>query len=120
MGESRMRTWNKKKMGILLIAAAFLCTGCGNQGAENGKNNEATEAISEAEAEGKTGSQGQKLTVPTTQQEHDELFGKTDSSGKWTPPKDSYTDPKTGNIYNKEGVVIGGPRPTKPVPGAVG
>lgn len=62
-------------------------------------------------------------TIPTTIKESEELFGKIDKvTGKWIPPEDSYTDPKTGNIINKEGVVIGiapGYTP-KPNPNAVG
>ena len=36
----------------------------------------------------------------------DEL-GTVNESGKWTPPAGSHIDPKTGNILNKDGVVVG-------------
>lgn len=63
---------------------------------------------------------GKTPTIPRNQKEQEELFGKTDKSGRWIPPEDSYVDPKTGNTINKEGVVIDLGKPTKPNPNAVG
>ena len=63
---------------------------------------------------------GKAPTIPRNKKEQEEFFGKTDKSGRWIPPEDSYVDPKTGNTINKEGVVIELGKPTKPNPNAVG
>lgn len=43
---------------------------------------------------------------PHNQKEYDEMFGVVDESGTWIPPEGAYKNPKTGNIKNKDGVVI--------------
>jgi len=37
----------------------------------------------------------------------EDALGTVNESGKWTPPAGSHIDPKTGNILNKDGVVVG-------------
>lgn len=58
--------------------------------------------------------------IPRSQKEA-EIVGTINESGQWIPPAGSYTDPKTGNILNREGVVIGNDKKIfKPDPNAVG
>ena len=56
------------------------------------------------------------LTIQTMQtaarhqrqkKELEDALGTVNESGKWTPPAGSHIDPKTGNILNKDGVVVG-------------
>lgn len=54
------------------------------------------------------------FTIPKNKKEYEGLFGTKDESGRWIPPEDSYVDPKSGNILNREGVVIGTTN-TKPI-----
>lgn len=49
----------------------------------------------------------QKLKTPRTKEELEEALGTVDEQGEWTPPEGSYIDPQTGNIMNKDGVMIG-------------
>lgn len=124
-----MKLSKSKKAGLFLLIAAFVCILCSGCRKEEPETEPETTKISEtAAADTEKTSENVDTdkpspTVPTTKKEYEELFGKTDKvTGKWIPPKDSYTDPKTGNILNKEGVVIGtapGYKP-KPNPNAVG
>lgn len=41
------------------------------------------------------------------EKELEDALGTVNESGKWTPPAGSHIDPKTGNILNKDGVVVG-------------
>ncbi len=124
-----MKLSKNRKVGFFLLTAVFVCILCSGCQKEEPKTEPETTKISEttatdAEKTAETvNADVQSPTIPTTIKESEELFGKTDKvTGKWIPPKDSYTDPKTGNIINKEGVVIGiapGYTP-KPNPNAVG
>lgn len=59
--------------------------------------------------------------LPHTEKEFDEKFGTENEDGVWIPPEGAYRDPKTGNIKNKDGVVIGGGEaPHKARPGSKG
>lgn len=101
-----------KKVCIYTFTAMMICCTC------NGCNNKETTTQSiqkdsvKAESETENLSESdlandRTLTMPSNKLEQEELFGTTDKSGRWIAPKNSYTDPKTGQIYNKEGVVIG-------------
>lgn len=124
-----MKLSKNRKAGLFLLTAVFVCILCSGCRKEEPKTEPETTKISEtaatdAEKTAETvNADVQSPTIPTTIKESEELFGKTDKvTGKWIPPKDSYTDPKTGNIINREGVVIGiapGYTP-KPNPNAVG
>ena len=48
-----------------------------------------------------------ELKTPRTKKELEDALGTVNESGKWTPPAGSHIDPKTGNILNKDGVVVG-------------
>lgn len=104
--------------GLLFVIIS--CTACGNSSSGNEvKNNssstemsvqkETTEDSEKAEnTEAQTDpTSTQKLKVPRTKEELEEAFGTMNEQGHWTPPEGSYIDPKTGNIMNKDGVVIG-------------
>lgn len=56
--------------------------------------------------------------APRNQEEFEEMFGVVEESGTWIPPNGAYKDPRTGNIKNKDGVVISGgnetPHPARP------
>lgn len=124
-----MKLSKNRKAGLFLLTAVFVCIFCSGCRKEEPKTEPETTKISETTATDveKTAetvnADVPSPTIPTTIKESEELFGKTDKvTGKWIPPKDSYTDPKTGNIINREGVVIGiapGYTP-KPNPNAVG
>lgn len=118
----------KTKIRGCLFALALvcgICTGCGSK--ENLDSQQNSEAASSASAESspiteeetEAAVSGKTMTIPKTQKEHDELFGTVDENGEFVPPEDSYVNPKTGNIINREGVVIGSAF-TKPCPYAVG
>lgn len=124
-----MKLSKNRKAVFFLLAAVFVCILCSGCQKEEPKSEPETTKISETAATD-TENTSENVdtdkpspTVPATKKEYEELFGKTDKvTGKWIPPKDSYTDPKTGNVKNKEGVVIGiapGYMP-KPNPNAVG
>lgn len=123
----------KKKSFAIFICMIFFCsifTGCNKQEVtvqeedtelknktvqdeSNTSEKEETEKIQKTEKS--------HLTIPKNKKEEEELFGTTDKNGNWVPPEGSYTDSKTGTIYNKEGVVVGvDPKYFKPDPNAVG
>lgn len=124
----------KKKIFAIITCVIFSCfifIGCSKQETAIHKDNTEieTETVSEeadvSEKENETEktqkTEKDQLTVPHNKKEEEELFGTTDKNGNWVAPEESYTDKKTGNIYNKEGVLIGvDPKYFKPNPNAVG
>lgn len=121
----------KKKLLVIFTCVIFSCsifTGCNKQETAIHKDNTEieTETVSEEadvskKEETEKSEKAQPKTIPKTKKEEEELFGTTDKNGNWVAPEDSYTDKKTGNIYNKEGVLIGvDPKYFKPNPNAVG
>lgn len=122
----------KKKLLVMFTCLVFSCsifTGCTKQKAvvqqntpeiktETAASDEADSSEKEKETDK---SEKEQLTIPHNKKEEEELFGTTDKNGNWVAPEESYTDKKTGNIYNKEGVLIGvDPKYFKPNPNAVG
>ena len=92
----------------------FVFIGCNDKEKKETVNNTVTEkVVSEniTENEGKkvspTPTPVKKLKPPKTKEEIEDAFGKVNDQGKWIPPEGSYVDPKTGNILNKDGIVIG-------------
>lgn len=86
-----------------------VCVGCNSKSKEVINNKSSTETVSprnNTEIQNSS-KQTEKLKIPKTKKEREEAFGAVDDQGNWTPPKDSYIDPKTGNILNKDGVVVG-------------
>lgn len=98
-----------------------ICNGCSNKGTDT-SNIQEDSANTESQTEYVTESDlpaNRNFTIPKNKKEYEELFGTKNESGRWIPPEDSYVDPKSGNILNREGVVIGTTN-TKPNPDAVG
>lgn len=123
----------KKKIFAIITCVIFSCfifTGCSKQETAIHKDNTEieTETVSEEadvseKEETEKSEKTQSKTIPKTKKEEEELFGTSDENGNWIPPEGSYTDPKTGTVYNKEGTVIGNdPRYYNPnrYPNAVG
>lgn len=106
---------------FVAVLICCVCNGCNNKDASTANGDDKN---MESRVENETDSTSKKsgtLTIPSNRAEKEELFGTTDKFGRWTAPKASYTDPKTGQIYNKEGIVIGNKNKTvKPNPDAVG
>lgn len=102
---------------LSLLFMIVTCTGCNDKdnGKESINNIEMSvqeETIEDAEDAETTEAQNtstptQKLQPPRTKKELEDALGAVDKQGNWTPPEGSYIDPKTGNIMNKDGVVIG-------------
>ncbi len=100
-------------LGLLFIIGT--CTGCDNNDSKINKpsvQEETEETIGDIENTENTENQAdltqsQNLKVPHTQEEMEEAFGTVDEEGNWTAPEGSYIDPKTGNILNKDGVLVG-------------
>lgn len=120
-------------LGLIIIMT--VSTGCGNRQIEEKQrisDTVDTEENQEPEASEKNPElkdtsdteEKQELKTPQTKQEMDEAFGTVDKQGKWNPPEGSHVDPQTGNIINKDGVVVGTtqrPRPASQAsPGSVG
>ena len=115
---------------VLLIC--LLCSGCGKGRTSKQiedqppvstefKAEQATETDLLRETDFSTNSK--PLTPPRTKEEEEELYGSTNEAGEWIPPKDSHIDSKTGNVYNKDGSVIGnirGPEYFKNLSGGYG
>lgn len=124
----------KKKLLLIftcIIFSCFIFTGCNKQETTvqqsttktktQADSDEADSSEKENETEKTQKTEKDQLTVPHNKKEEEELFGTTDKNGNWVAPEESYTDKKTGNIYNKEGVLIGvDPKYFKPNPNAVG
>ncbi len=102
-------------VGLLFIIVT--CTGCsdkdsGNESINNIEGSVQEETIEDAQSTENTEAQTtstptQKLQPPRTKKELEDALGVVDEQGKWTPPEGSHIDPKTGNIINKDGVVVG-------------
>lgn len=130
------RTLRKAVVLGTFLAVMAMCTGCGDK--ENGEvaktngNFEEpsvqdekaanTEKTDVAEEETNSAVQTSKLEPPQTEKEMEEAFGIVNEEGKWIPPANSHIDPQTGNIINKDGVVVGTTRKpySKPLPGSKG
>lgn len=100
-----------------LIFITFLCTGCSDDYNENEIISKEISADEKADL-----STTKKLKPPKTKKEMDETFGIVDEQGNWTPPEGSYIEPQTGNVLNKDGVLVGiTPKPySKARPGSQG
>lgn len=100
------KTTKITRMYVLAVLIGCLLCGCAHKedslSVESEKNK--SESITE---QGTTKKELPHKTIPRNNKDKEELFGHTTNSGVWIPPKDSYTDPKTGDIYNKEGTLIG-------------
>ena len=83
-------THKKEVVFSLLFVIMVLCTGCSNTDNADGSSAPTPE-----------------LKTPRTKKELEDALGTVNESGKWTPPAGSHIDPKTGNILNKDGVVVG-------------
>ncbi len=120
---------NKKKyMLIILSLLLIISTGCGAKETKKSGISEMPTATKEGgDEQGKEEVKEQRGAVivnpselpepPRNQKEYDEMFGVVDEDGKWIPPEGAYRDPKTGNIKNKDGIVIAGgetPHPARP------
>jgi len=100
-------------VGLLFIIVT--CAGCSNKDSGNESNIEGSvqeETIEDTEKTDNTENQitsapTQKLQPPRTKKELEDALGTVDEQGEWTPPEGSHVDPKTGNIINKDGVVVG-------------
>lgn len=102
-------------VGLLFIIVT--CTGCSDKDSVNESMNniegsvqediiEDTEKTDNTETQ-TTSEPTQKLQPPRTKKELEDALGTVDEQGEWTPPEGSHVDPKTGNIINKDGVVVG-------------
>ena len=83
-------THKKEVVFSLLFVIMVLCTGCSDKDNADGSSAPTPE-----------------LKTPRTKKELEDALGTVNESGKWTPPAGSHIDPKTGNILNKDGVVVG-------------
>lgn len=99
-------------VGLLFIVVT--CAGCSDKNSGNESINNIEESVQEETIEDTQNTETQttpeptqKLQPPRTKKELEDALGAVDEQGKWTPPEGSYIDPKTGNIMNKDGVVIG-------------
>lgn len=114
-----MKRMNMTRRMLIVLGVSFVmaaCTGCSDEDkGDKPLNNESSIEISDQEntentkdTENQTSSETtQKLKVPRTKEEMEAAFGAVDEKGNWTPPEGSYVDPKTGNIMNKDGVLVG-------------
>lgn len=120
----------QKTMVIYAFIVVILCTGCSGKKMTDSSSVPINSSNIQSEQENEeesTSSEAVSITnkvpsIPRDEKEYTEKFGTKDQSGKWTPPENSYTDPKTGTIYNEDGVRIGGVEeaPHKARPGSKG
>ena len=100
------------KSALLYVLAALVgCLLCGCGARKDSFVAKIESELNEPESIAEQGTSNQKAphkarTIPQNKEEKEKLFGST-KSGVWIPPKDSYTDPKTGDVYNREGTLIG-------------
>ncbi len=104
-----------REFAFSVTLVCLLCSGCG---VKRGEQQDIPEDVSEIEtgiiieceteqeSEATSTQNGSLPPIPKTKEEEEELFGKTTLDGQWIPPEGSYKYPD-GNIYNKEGLVIG-------------
>lgn len=123
-------------LGIIsLVFIMITCTSCSNEANSNELINSRTsveKSIQRKDAEDAEKTENiedqvnststQELQVPRTKEELEEALGSVNEQGNWTPPEGSYIDSKTGNIINKDGVVVGTTQEpyTKARPGSQG
>lgn len=120
----------QKTMVIFAFIVVIFCTGCSGKKMSDSSSvpTNSSNIQSELENEEESTSSGAASitnkvpSIPRDEKEYAEKFGSKDLSGKWAPPENSYTDPKTGAIYNEDGVRIGGVEeaPHKARPGSKG
>ena len=95
-------THKKEVVFSLLFVIMVLCTGCSDKdNGDTSKNNRTSrESFVQEETIENTDNidNADGSSAPTPE---------VNESGKWTPPAGSHIDPKTGNILNKDGVVVG-------------
>ena len=101
-------THKKEVVFSLLFVIMVLCTGCSDKdNGDTSKNNRTSgESFVQEETIESTDNtdNADGSSAPT---ELEDALGTVNESGKWTPPAGSHIDPKTGNILNKDGVVVG-------------
>ena len=97
-------THKKEVVFSLLFVIMVLCTGCSDK--DNGDTSKNNNIDNTDNADGSS-APTPELKTPRTKKELEDALGTVNESGKWTPPAGSHIDPKTGNILNKDGVVVG-------------
>lgn len=114
----RMKTW------IFVFLITIISSGCGKKD-DNLPDMKGNDVVIQSEPITETDSKStipKEEPMPNAEQTfgREESVGTIDSSGKWTPPEESYE--KNGKIYDKNGVVIGGKEeaPHKARPGSKG
>lgn len=114
-------THKKEVVFSLLFVIMVLCTGCSDKdNGDTSKNNrtsgesfvqeetiESTDNIDNTDNADGSSAPTPELKTPRTKKELEDALGTVNESGKWTPPAGSHIDPKTDNILNKDGVVVG-------------
>lgn len=111
-------THKKEVVFSLLFVIMVLCTGCSDKdNGDTSKNNrtsgesfvqeETIESTDNTDNADGSSAPTPELKTPRTKKELEDALGTVNESGKWTPPAGSHIDPKTGNILNKDGVVVG-------------
>ena len=103
-------THKKEVVFSLLFVIMVLCTGCSDKdNGDTSKNNRTSgeSFVQEETIESTDNTDTPELKTPRTKKELEDALGTVNESGKWTPPAGSHIDPKTGNILNKDGVVVG-------------
>lgn len=98
------------KMYVFAVLVGCLLCGCVHREDSSAVKLESEENESKSMTEQGTSNQEvphKTKTIPQNKEEKEKLFGRVTNSGVWIPPKDSYTDPKTGDVYNREGTLIG-------------